>query len=136
MCIGKLDEQNILKNNIIINFDTDSEFRKTLETIIMNGKNPDYISLIKQESQKKVLPLKNPQNQIYGHAFLLDNYSKKEQKAINENNEEKDKLLIKDFINAMINYYVFNKNLINDIESTKQNGVNEKIKYYKPPNII
>ena len=135
MGIGKLDDQNILKNNIIINFDTDSEYIKNLESIIMNGKIPDYISLMKQESQKKVLPLKNPQNQIYGHAFLLDNFNKKEQKAINENNnnnnDKKDKLSINDYINTMINYYVFNKNLINDIESTKQTGCSEKIKYYK-----
>ena len=60
---------------------------------------------------------------------LLSRKRHEELKTFKENNDEKkDKLLIKDYINAMINYYVFNTNMINDIESTKQTDSKEKIK--------
>ena len=69
--IGKTDENNILKINILVTLDNDSDYLTYMQEIIINGKVPNIIYQLKQEKQKEKI-LYNEENKKIGHAFVLD----------------------------------------------------------------
>ena len=92
--------------------------------------------------KKKVKTIRDSNNKKIGFAFLLDNSNKKEQKKENKfetpekNSDVKEKKKVEenknskinDLINMLFNYFIFNKNLLDNIEKTKNISI-EQIKY-------
>ena len=71
ICIGKTDENNILRINILITVDNNSDYKAYMEDIIKKGTIPKKISQLKQEKEK-VKILYNNENKNIGHAFILN----------------------------------------------------------------
>ena len=182
ICIGKLDENNILKNNIIITLDSNDTYENYIHKIIAKGDIHELLNKIKQENKKEKFYI----NSI-GWVFLLDNLNKEKNNPvknisgqnikdigeenigqltipvgvnsniikndINEinitpnqdnnlgqningisdnnsigndaNENEKIKLLLKEQMKPIINYYLFNSRFINELELSKsdKNGI-------------
>ena len=175
ICIGKLDENNILKNNIIITSDSNDTFENYILKIIAKGEVQELLNKIKQENKKDKYHINN-----LGWVFLLDSLNKEKnnpEKNINDQNindvgvenigqltipvgvnsniikndideikkisnqdnilgqnrniennanvNEKIKLLLKEQMKPIINYYLFNRRIINELELSKtdKNGI-------------
>jgi len=131
--IGKLDENNILKINILITLDNYSDYLSYFNEIIIKGRIPKFIKELKKETQK-VKILYNSDNKKYGYAFLFNNYynncsDKKEEKQYIENknkiqiqnnkNQEALEKLLKEDLKSLMKFYLFNKKLIEHLEPSK-----------------
>ena len=148
--IGKTDANNILKINILVTLDNDSDYLTYMREIIINGKVPNIIYKLKQEKQK-VKILYNTENKNIGHAFVLDkqneenNSSSKIESNKNIEDENKSqyrkekqiqamKQLVKEEMKSLLKFHIFNKKLIEHLEPSKcnNNGIffDNSTKYY------
>ena len=133
MSIGKAEENNtskicLYKTNIIILLDSNGKYEYYMTTLIANGEIPKYLNDLKKVKEKSKIVFKD-KKQI-GLAILLDNIN---QNIPQNNIEGKNALIIKDELKALFNYFIFNKNLINAIESTKTSNkaiYNNNSKFY------
>ena len=119
--IGKTDENNILKINILVVLENDSDYINYMREIIIKGKIPRLIYQLRHEKQKVKL-LYNGENKYFGYALLLDNQNEENnfsnQKEENKKNEDEE------------NIKIVNKN--STIISDKlDNSLKEKIKLNK-----
>ena len=119
MSIGKAEENNtskicLYKTNIIILLDSNNIYEYYMTKLIANGEVPRYLNDLKKVKEKSKIVVKD-KKQI-GLAILLDNIN---QNMPQNNIEGKNALIIKDELKALFNYFIFNKYLINAIESTK-----------------
>ena len=148
--IGKIDENDILKINILVTLDNDYYYSNYMQEIIINGKVPNIIYQLKQEKQKVKILYNNEYKKI-GHAFILceeneeNNSSSKIQRSKNivdesksQNKKEKQleamNQLVKEEMKSMLKFHIFNKKLIEHLEPSKfnNNGIffDNSTKYY------
>ena len=147
--IGKTDENNILKINILIYIEDNSYYENILLDLIKKGKVPNNINQLKNEKQKVKFFYNSEQKKI-GYSFILNkqneenNSSSKiernkkiENESKSQNQKEKQledmNQLVKEEMKSLLKFYVFNKKLIEHLEPSKcNNGIffDNSTKYY------
>ena len=129
ICIGKLNKDNIFETNIIMSLTSEKYYKNYYNRIIIKKEIPPFLNNLKKETAK-VKNLKNMKNKIIGILFLLDNFKKEEIYSEEIQIKEKNKKSTKDEIKNLVNYYLFNIKLYEDIEFTRKN-LEKKIINYK-----
>ena len=148
--IAKLDENNILKVNILVALDDLNNYENITFEITKNGNIPKYINSLKQEKQK-VKTLYDSNNNKLGYGFLLDNLNKdnnnsekierskkiedeKKSQIQKEKAVEAMKKLVKEEMKSLLKFHLFNKKLIEHLDPSKcdKNGIfyDNSSKYY------
>ena len=130
--VGKLNEEDIFETNIIMTLKFENHYNNFYKKIIFNNKIPPFFNQLKEET-KRTRKIKNTNGNIIGFIFLLDNFKDNESdldENQNKGKEEKNIKIIKDEIKKLLKYFIFNKKLIDDIESSAKKP-NEKIICYK-----
>ena len=140
--IGKTDENNILKINILVVLQNDSDYINYMYEIIKKGQIPSLIYQLRKEKQK-VKILYNDENKYLGYALLLEkqneenNFSNKKEENKKIEDEEnikivkKNSTVISDKLDDSFKEKIsLNKNKIED----ENNKLKDELNNYKREN--